>query len=246
MVPENEDGPGHGSLDGPESTTAEIAGVLAQVSAAVAAAAPVTVGVGMLLAGVGTVLHLLGWGPLVLWIGVGIVGLGLLLLLLSFCTYCVWGILADRALRHATFTQRWVGVGIPWEEVKAQILRVLKFVPHATVEGETVVSKSRDQPYGSLTVRDARFPQPLLVPVAHRLDFLALWRCYEEQAVSDGEYLYVVYQPARRMHRFLPSLVLLISDMPEFHEDEWCRRWAQGTPPYRVYWNAQEVHGWFG
>ncbi len=162
--------------------------------------------VGAVVSVVGIIVGFLVHAWLVLWIGIGVLAAGIALGPMAMLP----NVLRVPKAAAQLFGRTVIGQGIRWEDVKGQVFHVLDFTPNASVEGGKVRANSRFTPYAMLTVESPVYQEPLTMPVLHRLDFLHLWKCFQEQAVGATEELMVSYEPGRFGRSCFPHLALMI------------------------------------
>jgi len=102
-----------------------------------------------------------------------------------------------------------IGKGIPWESIKGRFLTVIKFTPNSSVRGSTVKANSSFEPYGMLTVELLDHDTPILMPVLHRLDFLNLWRIFNDEVITSDEEVIVTYDPDKWLGKFMPHIPIM-------------------------------------
>jgi hypothetical protein len=104
-----------------------------------------------------------------------------------------------------------------WSPIEGRACRVLDFTAFAQVEdGGRVTSMSKSFPYAVIDLECVGLPEGAKGTVTHQLDFLHLWKAFEERGVGDDEEVIVVWAKSslKRYARFLamtmPRLVVWI------------------------------------
>jgi hypothetical protein len=105
--------------------------------------------------------------------------------------------------------QRVIGKGICWESTKGRFFTVIKFTPNASVSGSIVRPNSAFEPYAMLTLDSPDHDSPILMPVLHRLDFLSLWRIFNEHTVGSDQEVIVTYDPDKWLGKFMPHIPIM-------------------------------------
>ncbi len=165
---------------------------------------------GMLISLVGLLVGLLGrtWIGFATGLGVLVVGMAIWLLpsIHLFLRACRLQTKLERQL-----SANKVGQGISWKNIKHKFFTVIKFTPNASVSGNTVRANSAFEPYATLTIESPAYDTSILMPVLHRLDFLNLWRVFNEHIVADDEEVIVTYDTDRWLGRMAPNLPIMIA-----------------------------------
>lgn len=196
--------------------------------------------IGVLVSIAGLVLGLLGHSWVFLWIGISVMALSLALALYALLAPMLR--LATGKKFYRQVDPNVVGQDVAWEEVQGKVFRVVGFIPQASVHGEKVEANSRFEPYAILKIERPDYGEPLIMPVLHRLDFLHLWKCFDEQAVGAEEELLLSYQPSR-LGKIMPHLGLMIGPKGAAAD------LASGVPAMdiftltRIYWNPEGAWG---
>jgi len=109
-----------------------------------------------------------------------------------------------------------------WSRIEGRACRVLHFTRFADVENGRVRSPSKTMPYGLIQLECDGLPEGTLGTISHRLDFLHLWKAFEERGVGDDEEVIVFWvksdlkRYARLVSRVMPRLVVWICRKPAF------------------------------
>lgn len=119
-------------------------------------------------------------------------------------------------MEKANLSNPVIGKDISWKIVQDYLLRVISFTPLATVSGSEVQSQSSSAPYAILIVECLNMNSKYTLYVTHKIDFLHLWRAYNQRGVSDSEEVLIGNFAQRRkglsklMGAFLPRLFVWI------------------------------------
>lgn len=163
---------------------------------------------GILISLVGLIVGLLGHTWVGLTIGLGVLGVGAATHIFPFI-HLFLRLRRVQTELDQLVSDRVVGKGIPWESIKGRFLTVIKFTPNASVKGSTVKANSAFAPYAILTVESQDYDTPFLMPVLHRLDFLNLWRIFNEHIVGSDQEVIVTYDPDKWLGKFMAHIPIM-------------------------------------
>jgi len=109
-----------------------------------------------------------------------------------------------------------------WDLIKDECLRVIEFTPIGKVENGKVIALDPTTPYASIRIERIKYPQKINVFITHKLDFLNLWRIFNERGVEENEEVLAV-SPSKYAKKFfklfspaMPKLVLMICPKEAF------------------------------
>ena len=117
-----------------------------------------------------------------------------------------------------------IGKDVSWEDVEGEMLKVKRFTPFGTVEGDKIKAPPIPMPYAALAIESTNWSRELSLPVVHKVDFRNLWECFQVRGVNPDEEVLVGYHkaPRRRFAKifssFLPRLGIFI--FPQGHLEE--------------------------
>lgn len=109
-----------------------------------------------------------------------------------------------------------------WSVIDAELCRVDRFLPLATVENGRVIAPTKTDPYALIGVECKALPQEATGCIGHRLDFLHLWTAFNERGVRDDEEVLVYWTKkhlksyARLVSRFMPRLWVMVCRKQSF------------------------------
>lgn len=85
-----------------------------------------------------------------------------------------------------------LGKDIPWDTIDGHVCRVLEFNPHGKVENNNVKAIP-NFPYASLLVECNKLQQKATLYVAHKLDFVNLWKAYKVRGINKDEEVLILW-----------------------------------------------------
>lgn len=103
-----------------------------------------------------------------------------------------------------------------WSRVEGRACRVVGFTAFAQVEDGHVTSLSKSFPYGLIHLECDALPRGAKGTIAHRLDFLHLWKAFEERGIGEDEEVIVFWvksslkRYARFVSKVMPRLVVWV------------------------------------
>jgi hypothetical protein len=109
-----------------------------------------------------------------------------------------------------------------WSALDGEPCRVKSFTANATVENGRVSGAPRGQPYASITFESRQLPEDALGFVTHKIDFLHLWRAFNERGVRDDEEVIFFWvkshlkSVARHLGATMPKLLVWICPREAF------------------------------
>lgn len=75
-----------------------------------------------------------------------------------------------------------------WRIIDGEVCRVIDFVPMASIKEEKVLAINPTTPYASVHLERRNFPgQKVTGFIAHKLDFIHLWRAFKDRGVKPDE-----------------------------------------------------------
>jgi hypothetical protein len=109
-----------------------------------------------------------------------------------------------------------------WSVIDAELCRVKRFGPLATVENGNVRALDRSVPYAAVEFECEALPQDATGYITHRLDFLHLWSAFNERGVAEDEEVIFFWTKknlksyARFVSRFMPRLWVMVCPKEAF------------------------------
>lgn len=103
-----------------------------------------------------------------------------------------------------------------WAAVDNRICRVTAFKPFAHMSDGRIVESHRGMPYALVTLEVPGLPPDTMGGIAHRVDFMNLWKVFRETQLTDDEEVHVAWiksslrPPAKWFSRFMPGLVVMV------------------------------------
>lgn len=144
-----------------------------------------------------------------------------------------------------------LGKDVPWKLVEDYLLRVVSFTPLGSVNGDRVHSARSTMPYAILSVECLELDKVFTVNVAHKVDFLHLWRAFNQRGISEDEEVLVGDFASKRrgflrvFGSFLPRLFIWIcrkGHLERVVNDDWGgltgEAWAEAMMPLEM-WEPQ-------
>lgn len=109
-----------------------------------------------------------------------------------------------------------------WSAIDGEACRVKLFTPWANVEDGRVRAPSTTDPYAAIVIECAQLGQDATGFITQKIDFLHLWRAFNERGVGDDEEVIVFWLrsqlkwSARMMARTMPKLWVWICPAQAF------------------------------
>ena len=141
-----------------------------------------------------------------------------------------------------------IGKDVSWKAMNDYLLRVIKFTPLARVVGNEIQSAESNLPYGILTVECLELNQEFVVYLTHKVDFLHLWKVFNERGISEEEEVLVGDFASKRsgffriFSSFLPRLWVWIcrrGHLERLVNDDWDgltgEAWANAMMPLEMW-----------
>jgi hypothetical protein len=119
-------------------------------------------------------------------------------------------------MSHSSYEHAVIGKDISWKEMSDSFLRIIKFTPLATVGGGEVQGAVSHLPYAIVEVECIELDQRFVILVTHKIDFLNLWKAYNQRGISEEEEVIVGDFASKRtgfirvFGAFLPRLFVWI------------------------------------
>ena len=88
-----------------------------------------------------------------------------------------------------------VGKDVPWDHIRQRFLLVRQFTPFASFEDGKIIGPGGLSPYGIFAGTCDDDPQPLMVPIAHKVDFQRAWDIFRVRGIEEHEEGLVSYAP---------------------------------------------------
>lgn len=109
-----------------------------------------------------------------------------------------------------------IGKQIPFFDIRNELLKVIEFIPFATLENDRLISVSNNLPYGFINVVNYKYSQMMSLPITHKRDYYHLWEVFKKRQISDVEEVIVVWTKdyenglLKIFSMFLPKLVVMV------------------------------------
>ena len=88
-----------------------------------------------------------------------------------------------------------VGKDVPWDHIRGSFVLVRQFTPFAWLEDGKITGAGALGTYGIFEGTCDADPQPLIVPIAHKVDFQRAWDIFRVRGIGENEEGLVSYAP---------------------------------------------------